>query len=86
MIQLWKTLAWPLTILSLWAALHFAGGRETTTVLSGTAPVGLQSLLGLIYVALWLTSVLLVPPWVAGLLCHAALQRFRRGRDDCQEP
>ena len=78
---------WPLLLAGSLALLHLCGGRQAAVVLSGTARPGLLSVVGLVYVLLWLVNVVLLPPWLGGsLLLYAgrkaqgwlALRRHRR--------
>ncbi len=65
------------------ALAHLVGLRDNISILSGTVPVtagsyGLSVLLGLLYLGLYASAVLVVPTLVlaAGLLtAHAALKR-----------
>ncbi|HHH11623.1 MAG TPA: hypothetical protein ENK23_06060 [Sorangium sp.] len=77
-ITLVKLLRWPLWLCAALLALHALGGRQATVVLSGTAPLGLQSGLGLLYLGLWLGCVVLVPPWMMGSLLAAARRGLRQ--------
>lgn len=64
--------------LLLWLlVLELLGGRDATVVLTGS--MGPTAPLGLLYVIVWLLSVILVPPLLAAAAIEAALT-WRRGR------
>lgn len=74
-----RTAKWPLLMVGSLALLHLAGARQAAVVLSGTAPPGLLSVVGLVYVMLWLLCVVLLPPWLCGsLLTYAGRKAHRR--------